>query len=63
MIDLCIDYLPEKYAMIFKMRTLQNIKTEEICKELDISASNLWVIIHRARMQLRECLEENWFNK
>ena len=62
-IDLCIDYLPEKYAMIFKMRTLQNIETDEICNELEISTSNLWVIIHRARIQLRQCLEENWFNK
>lgn len=62
-IDLCIDYLPDRYAIIFKMRTLQNIQTDEICKELEISTSNLWVIIHRARMQLRQCLEENWFNK
>lgn len=62
-LDLCIDYLPEKYAIIFKMRTLQNIDTNEICKELNISSSNLWVIIHRARTQLRKCLEDNWFNK
>ncbi len=62
-IDLCIDFLPEKYAMVFKMRTLQNIETAEICKELDISTSNLWVLIHRARTQLRKCLEDNWFNK
>ncbi len=61
-IDLCIDYLPEKYAIVFKMRTLQQVETEEICKELNISASNLWVIIHRARAQLRKCLETNWFN-
>lgn len=62
-IDLCIDYLPEKYAMVFKMRTLQDFDTEEICKELEISSSNLWVIIHRARTQLRKCLEDNWFKK
>ena len=45
-----------------RMKTIQEIDTEIICKELDISSSNLWVIIHRARMQLRKCLEENWFN-
>jgi len=61
-IALCIDYLPEKYAIVFKMRTLQGFETEQICKELNISASNLWVIIHRARTQLRKCLEDNWFN-
>jgi RNA polymerase sigma-70 factor (ECF subfamily) len=61
-IELCIDYLPEKYAMVFTMRTLQQMETEEICKELGITSSNLWVMIHRARTQLRRCLEDNWFN-
>lgn len=58
----CIDNLPEKYAMVFRMKTIQEFETEEICKELEISASNLWVIIHRARTQLRKCMEDNWFN-
>jgi RNA polymerase sigma-70 factor (TIGR02943 family) len=61
-IDLCVDKLPKKYAMVFRMKTIQEIDTQVICKELDISSSNLWVIIHRARMQLRKCLEDNWFN-
>jgi RNA polymerase sigma-70 factor (ECF subfamily) len=58
----CIGNLPEKYSMVFKMKTIQGFETEEICKELDITASNLWVIIHRARTQLRKCMEDNWFN-
>ena len=62
-IDQCIDKLPEKYAMVFRMKTIQQFETEDICKELDISSANLWVIIHRARTQLRECLEINWFKK
>jgi len=61
-IDQCIDHLPEKYAMVFRMKTIQEFETEEICKELNITASNLWVIIHRARTQLRRCMEDNWFN-
>lgn len=61
-LDRCIDNLPEKYAMVFRMKTIQEFETEEICKELDITASNLWVIIHRARTQLRKCMEDNWFN-
>ena len=61
-IDLCVDKLPKKYAMVFRMKTIQEVDTEVICKELGISSSNLWVIIHRARMQLRKCLEDNWFN-
>ncbi|QTE21335.1 sigma-70 family RNA polymerase sigma factor [Polaribacter cellanae] len=61
-IEVCIDNLPEKYAMVFRMKTIQEFETEEICKELAITASNLWVIIHRARTQLRKCMEDNWFN-
>ncbi|MGJ8745876.1 sigma-70 family RNA polymerase sigma factor [Polaribacter sp.] len=61
-LEACIDNLPEKYAMVFRMKTIQEFETEEICKELDITASNLWVIIHRARTQLRRCMEDNWFN-
>ena len=59
----CIGKLPEKYGMVFKMKTIQGFETEDICKELDITPSNLWVIIHRARTQLRKCMEDNWFNK
>lgn len=58
----CIDKLPEKYGVVFRMKTIQGFETEEICKDLDISPSNLWVIIHRARTQLRRCMEDNWFN-
>lgn len=59
----CINNLPEKYAMVFRMKTIQQFETEEICKELEITSSNLWVIIHRARTQLRACMEKNWFKK
>lgn len=61
-LELCINGLPEKYALVFRMKTIQEFETEEICKELDITSSNLWVIIHRARTQLRKCMEDNWFN-
>lgn len=60
-INNCVDALPSKYSTVFKMKTIQNIDTEDICNELDISSSNLWVIIHRARLQLRKCIEDSWF--
>jgi len=60
-LEKCIGDLPDKYAIVFRMKTIQQFDTEEVCKELDITASNLWVIIHRARTQLRKCMEENWF--
>lgn len=62
-LDLCIENLPEKYRYVFLMKTIQQYDTEAMCKELEITASNLWVIIHRARHQLRKCLEANWFAK
>lgn len=60
-INKCMDRLPEKQATIFKMKTVEGFETEIICKELNITPSNLWVIIHRARLQLMECLEKNWY--
>jgi RNA polymerase sigma-70 factor (ECF subfamily) len=62
-LDFCISKLPKKYAMVFTMKTIQEFETEDICKELDITASNLWVMIHRARTQLRKCMEDNWYKK
>lgn len=57
----CIEKLPEKQAQVFEMKTILNYETETICNELDITASNLWVIIHRARTAMVGCLEKNWF--
>ncbi|WP_224489007.1 sigma-70 family RNA polymerase sigma factor [Robertkochia flava] len=60
-IEECISKLPEKQALIFRMKTIEGMQTEDICKELNITPSNLWVIIHRARTALMSCLEKNWF--
>jgi len=57
----CLGKLPEKQAKVFKMKTLLNYETEAICNELNITASNLWVIIHRARTAMASCMEKNWF--
>lgn len=57
----CLSKLPDKQAQIFKMKTIQGFDTEVICNELNITASNLWVIIHRARTAMANCLKENWF--
>lgn len=59
----CLETLDKRQAEIFKLKTIDGIETETICKEYNISPSNLWVIIHRARKTLMECLERNWFNK
>lgn len=56
----CMDKLSDKQATVFKMKTILNYETETICNELNITASNLWVIIHRARTAMAECMEKNW---
>ncbi len=60
--EACLTYLPENIARVFMMREMLGLNTSEICAELSISESNCWVILHRARMRLRSCLEENWFD-
>ena len=57
----CLSKLPEKQAAVFKMKTILGYETEVICNELNITPSNLWVIIHRARVSMAECMEKNWF--
>ncbi|WP_026809993.1 sigma-70 family RNA polymerase sigma factor [Arenibacter latericius] len=57
----CINKLPKKQALAFTLKTINGLSTEEVCKELNINPSNLWVIIHRARTVLMDCLNTNWF--
>lgn len=60
---ICMDGLPEKPGRVFMMREFLDLTTEEICKELAISSSNCWVLLHRARLGLRECLSQRWFGE
>ena len=61
--EACLDKLPENTARVFMMREFLGFETEEICKELHLTASNCWVILHRARMALRLCLDTRWFKE
>ena len=56
----CIDALPEKWAAGIKLKYLINKKGDEICQELGITPTNFWQIMHRAKLQLRDCVEKNW---
>jgi len=58
----CIDKLSEKYKGVFIDKYIDNKDSEEICNEYNITSSNFWVIIHRAKLQLRDCLDKKWFN-
>lgn len=57
----CVDRLPAKMGRVFMMREWLERETEDICLELGITASNCGVMLYRARMQLRECLDGHWF--
>lgn len=62
-LEVCLEKLPAKAARIFMMREWLELETDEICRELAISSSNSWVLLYRARLRLRECLDLNWFGQ
>lgn len=59
---ICLALLPPKIAASFSLKTIEELSTNEVCKELGITTSNLWVMLHRARLQLRECIDDKWYN-
>jgi RNA polymerase sigma-70 factor, ECF subfamily len=59
----CLARLPAKTARAFMMREHMGLETGEICKELAVTPTHCWVLLHRARLALRECLQMNWFSK
>jgi RNA polymerase sigma-70 factor (ECF subfamily) len=62
-LQMCLDRLPANLGRVFMMREWLEIETAEICKELGITATNCSVMMFRARMRLRECLEAQWFGQ
>lgn len=60
--ELCLQRLPVRTARVFTMREVMEMSTDDICQELEISTTNCWVMLHRARLTLRECLEMTWFD-
>jgi RNA polymerase sigma-70 factor (ECF subfamily) len=59
----CLETINPKHAEIFKMKTMQDYDNDVICNEMGVTSSNLWVIIHRARIALASCLDNSWFKK
>ncbi|HEV2977767.1 MAG TPA: sigma-70 family RNA polymerase sigma factor [Casimicrobiaceae bacterium] len=62
-VQFCLEKLPPNTARVFMMREVMELTGDEICKELTITSTNLWVILYRARVALRQCLEQNWFGQ
>ncbi len=59
-LEMCLSALPTKWKTVFVLKVMEELKTEQVCKEVGISPSNVWVILHRAKLQLRECIEKRW---
>jgi RNA polymerase sigma-70 factor (ECF subfamily) len=59
-LTLCLKRLPPQLAMLYSLREISGMETEDICKELNISSTNSWVMLHRARLGLKQCFELNW---
>jgi RNA polymerase sigma-70 factor, ECF subfamily len=62
-LEACLAALPARTAQVFMLREHMGLDTDEICKQLGITATHCWVLLYRARMALRMCLEKNWFAK
>ncbi|MGL1936607.1 MAG: sigma-70 family RNA polymerase sigma factor [Fibrobacterales bacterium] len=56
----CITKLPEKFRIPFILKEIDEMDSDIVCKDCEITATNLWVILHRSRLQLRECLSTVW---
>jgi len=63
MLQYCLSELPPRLNQVFTLRELDELTAEEVRKILQVSPTNGGVMLHRARMRLRECLEINWFDK
>lgn len=59
-LDECIGHLPEKWQIAIQSKYVLNKKAQEICQEIDITLSNYWQIIHRAKLLLKHCIEAKW---
>lgn len=58
----CFEKLPKHWLCALQLKYLEAKNSEDICKELDISNTNFWQILHRAKLQLRKCLDVHWFS-
>jgi RNA polymerase sigma-70 factor (ECF subfamily) len=61
-LQICVDRLPEKLSRLFLMREWLELGTDHICSECDVTENHLGVLLFRARLRLRECLQASWFD-
>lgn len=59
----CLADLPKNLAAVFTLREIEGLDSKEICEIMNLSPNNLWVMLHRARLQLRQSLQNRWFGR
>lgn len=57
----CLSELSPRMASAFVLREIEGMSAKEICELLDLTESNYWVVLYRARTVLRRCIEKKWF--
>ncbi|MDH3461891.1 MAG: sigma-70 family RNA polymerase sigma factor [Burkholderiaceae bacterium] len=62
-LEACVEQLPNRLGRVFLMREWMELESGEICKQIGITPTNLSVMLHRARLRLRQCLQTNWFDQ
>jgi RNA polymerase sigma-70 factor (TIGR02943 family) len=62
-LKICLQSLPQRQSDVFSLRVMDEESAENICKELDITSTNYWVLLHRARLQLSSCMKQRWFEE
>lgn len=62
-LQICLEELPDRWFSAVQLKYLEEKKGKDICEELSITPANFWQILHRAKMQLRDCIDGQWFNK
>ncbi|MCK6372120.1 MAG: RNA polymerase subunit sigma, partial [Gammaproteobacteria bacterium] len=60
-LEACVQAVPGLAGKAFILRELVGMEADEVCKELTLTRSNYWVLMHRARLRLRQCLDQRWF--
>jgi len=59
----CREHLPGKQFAVIQMKYYDQLDADDICKELGLSSTYYWQLVHRAKLQLRDCLQKNWLNE
>jgi len=59
----CLESLPDTMRQALCLREIDGLQSAEVCKILDITPTNLWTLVHRAKLRMRDDLSRRWFGE